>query len=102
MMATHDLFHLRSDAAAGNHENGVSSVLGLGYRDPFLAYLEAMLRGAGSHPKSGEQAIGGTVFLHFASSRYGSYRYLRTGNIRSSHGAQCLELLKEVNSEAKF
>jgi hypothetical protein len=102
MMATHDLFDWRSDAAAGNYENGVSAVLGLGYEDPFHAYLEAMLRRADSHPRSGAHAIGGTVFLHFVSSRYGSYRYLRTGNIRSLYGAQCLELLKEVTSKAGF
>jgi hypothetical protein len=102
MMATHDLLDWRSDAAAGNHENGVSAMLGLGCEDAFDNYLEGMLRRARFHPTSGAYAIGGTIFLHFISSRYGAYRYLQDEDITWSRRDRCLQLLQDIIKEADF
>ncbi|KAE8368662.1 hypothetical protein BDV27DRAFT_153857 [Aspergillus caelatus] len=72
-IAVHDLLDWRSDIAAGNHENGVSAAYGLGIKDPFHAYLEAILTRAESNPRSGGYAIAAIVFMHFTGVRYGAY-----------------------------
>lgn len=97
IMAMHDLLDWRSDTAARNHENGVSAVYGLAYKDAFHTYLEATLHRASSEPLSGLHAMAGIVFLHYTSIRYGSYRY------RGDHGGpcgQCERILADVTAKA--
>lgn len=97
IMAMHDLLDWRSDTAAQNHENGVSAVYGLGFKEAFHTYLEAMLYRATSEPVSGAHAMAGIVYLHFTSVRYGSYRY------QGDHGKpceKCERILGEVTARA--
>ncbi|KAL2839326.1 hypothetical protein BJX68DRAFT_258910 [Aspergillus pseudodeflectus] len=68
IMAMHDLLDWRSDTAAGNHENGVSALYGLGeVNDPHHVYLEGMLRNAKAHPVSGAYAA---AAIDLAASEY--------------------------------
>lgn len=97
MMAMHDMLDWRSDVAAGNHENGVSAVYGIGFEDPFHAYLEATLQRAASHPLSGVAAISGIVYMHFTGARYASYEYHGTVKAPCS---KCIQLLKDITAGA--
>lgn len=75
MMAMHDMLDWTSDVAAGNYENGIYAVYGMGFEDPFHTYLEATPQRAASHPLSGAAAISGIVYMHFTGARYASYEY---------------------------
>ncbi|CEL11808.1 hypothetical protein ASPCAL14904 [Aspergillus calidoustus] len=100
IMAMHDLLDWRSDTAAGNHENGVSALYGLGeVNDPHHVYLEGMLRKANTHPMSGAYALAAIVFLHYTSVRYGSYRPKGKG-APCGPCSVCEKLLKEITLEA--
>lgn len=92
LTGTHDLFDWRSDTAAGNHENGVSGVYGLGIEDPFHAYLEAILQKAVSHPISAIHAIAGMTLTQFIAARYGTYDYKGKDGVVCDH---CTELLRQ-------
>lgn len=99
MMAVHDLFDWRSDAAAGNHENGVSALYGLGIKTPFYTYLEALLRTAAVDPTAAMHAIASLTVMHFTGTRYGSYNY------RGLHDPGCAnltELLRQITASAQF
>ncbi|KAM3548223.1 hypothetical protein ARSEF4850_009537 [Beauveria asiatica] len=95
IMATHDLYDWRSDTAAGNHENGVSGVYGLGIKDPFHAYLEAVLKKAVKYPVPALHAISGVTFLHFTAARHGSYEY------RGTHRGPCPECVESLREATK-
>ncbi|KAJ5128732.1 hypothetical protein N7526_006898 [Penicillium atrosanguineum] len=97
IMAMHDLLDWRSDMAARNHENGVSAVYGLGFKDAFHTYLESTLERASSEPLSGAHAMAGVVYLHFTSIRYGSYRY--RGDIKKPC-QMCQRVLRNVTAKA--
>ncbi|KAI9373393.1 hypothetical protein BJX61DRAFT_533161 [Aspergillus egyptiacus] len=93
MMAVHDLLDWRSDSAAGNHENALSAVCGIGVEEPFHTYLEAMLQKALSNPLSGAYGIAATTLMHFTAARYGAYKY------RGNHEApcpDCIQLLRDI------
>ncbi|KAE8132571.1 hypothetical protein BDV38DRAFT_274983 [Aspergillus pseudotamarii] len=87
----------RSDVAAGNHENGVSAAYGPGIKDPFHAYLEAILKRAESNPRSGGYTIAAIVLMHFTGVRYGAYGY------HGTHGepcSECVQILQNVTMES--
>ncbi|KAF7857028.1 hypothetical protein EAF04_009788 [Stromatinia cepivora] len=97
MMATHDLLDWRSDTAAGNHENGVSAVYGLGIEAAFHTYLEALLRRVLSAPRFGIYGIGSIIYMHFTVSRYASWEY------HGKHGPACdgcVDLLRSATEGA--
>ncbi|RDW79120.1 uncharacterized protein DSM5745_05972 [Aspergillus mulundensis] len=94
-IAMHDLLDWRCDAAAKNHENGVSAIYGLGVPDPFHVYLEAMLREGRTHPRSAAYAMGGVVYMSFTAVRYGSYEY-KGGPWAAC--PECERLLREVTA----
>ncbi|KAF2972823.1 hypothetical protein GQX73_g692 [Xylaria multiplex] len=75
MMGLHDLFDWRCDVAAGDHENSLSAVYGFGVVSPFHAFLEAMLKEALKHPRSGIYGIASIVYMHFTVGRYGAWEY---------------------------
>lgn len=97
LIAIHDLLDWRSDIAAGNHENGVSAVYGLGFADPFHTYLEKVLQRATFHPVSGAYAISAMVYMHFTASRYGAYEY-RCENGRPC--PECVALLRDITVQS--
>jgi hypothetical protein len=99
MVAIHDLLDWRSDIAAGNHENGVSAVYGMGFDDPFHTYLESTLQRAASHPLSGAGAISGLMYLHFAGTRHASYEYHGTSQVKPPCD-RCIQLLQFVTAQA--
>ncbi|KFH41727.1 hypothetical protein ACRE_075500 [Hapsidospora chrysogenum ATCC 11550] len=94
MMAMHDLFDCRADVAAGNHENGVIAIYGLGEPDPFHTYLEAVLRLAVSSPRAALYTISAMHILHYFASRYGTYEY--RGNTGRPPCDTCVSLLREA------
>lgn len=94
MMAMHDLFDCRADVAAGNHENGVIAIYGLGEPDPFHTYLEAVLRLAVSSPRAALYTISAMHILHYFASRYGTYEY--RGNTGRPPCDTCVSLLCEA------
>lgn len=93
MMVTHDLFDWRSDAAAGNHENGISAVCGFGVEAPFHVYLEAVLRKTLQSPQAGVYALASMTYMHFTVSRCGAWEY--HGNFRSAC-KECINLLQSA------
>lgn len=101
VMAMHDLLNWRCDAAALNHENGVSAVYGLGYQQPFHIYLEAMLNRASTHPVSGAYAMACIVHLHFTSVRYGSYHY-KSQDFNLHTCDRCIRLLQYITRMAEL
>ncbi|GAP90752.1 putative protein [Rosellinia necatrix] len=97
MMAAHDLLDWRCDVAAGNYENALSAVHGFGVPDPFHAFVEAMLREALTHPRSGLYGIAAVVYMHFTVGRYGAWEY------RGDHKPACetcVLLLREATELA--
>ncbi|KAL2753072.1 hypothetical protein ACRALDRAFT_1066003 [Sodiomyces alcalophilus JCM 7366] len=99
LTATHDLFDWRSDTAGGNHENGVTALYGLGVKDPFHTYLEAILELATLHPVSTLYGAGAMIVGQYTAARYGTYDY------RGTHDAgcdNCVRLLREATARANF
>ncbi|APA09834.1 hypothetical protein sscle_05g046040 [Sclerotinia sclerotiorum 1980 UF-70] len=97
IMATHDLLDWRSDMAAGNHENGVSAVYGLGIEAAFHTYLEALLKMVLTAPRFGMYGIGSMVYMHYTVARYAAWEY------HGKHGAacnRCVDLLRSATEGA--
>ncbi|CAD6441810.1 d30e9f3d-078b-4005-9029-f380fe65a38f [Sclerotinia trifoliorum] len=97
MMAAHDLLDWRSDTAAGNHENGVSAVYGLGNEAAFHTYLEALLKMILRGPRFGMYGIGSMIYMHYTVARYASWEY------HGKHGAacnECVDLLRSATEGA--
>ncbi|KAE8371680.1 hypothetical protein BDV26DRAFT_121477 [Aspergillus bertholletiae] len=96
-MAIHDLLDWRCDIAAGNHENSVCAIYGLGFKDPFHVFLEKALQRADFHPLSGGYAIGAMVSMHFTASRYGAYHYCGKS---APPCPECIRLLQSISTKA--
>ncbi|PWY86603.1 hypothetical protein BO94DRAFT_467021 [Aspergillus sclerotioniger CBS 115572] len=90
MMAVHDLLDWRSDTAAGNHENAISAVCGMGVADPFHTFVEALLERALFKSLSGAYGVGATTLMHFTAARYAAYEY------RGTHGPPCLNCIQRL------
>ncbi|KAJ2981646.1 hypothetical protein NQ176_g1896 [Zarea fungicola] len=99
MMALHDLYDWRNDTAGNNHENGVSAVQGLGFKDPFHVFLEATIHKAVEFPVPALHAISAITLMHFTAARYGAYEYRGT---HKEACQSCVELLKEATSQAQL
>ncbi|KFH42558.1 hypothetical protein ACRE_067240 [Hapsidospora chrysogenum ATCC 11550] len=98
MMVIHDLYDCRADAAAGNHENGVIAVYGLGEPDPFHTYLEALLRLSVSSPVAALYTIAGMTIVQYVAARYGTCEY--KGDTGRSPCDTCISLLREATAGA--
>jgi hypothetical protein len=92
------LYDCRADAAAGNHENGVLAVYGLGEQDPFHAYLEALLGLWVASPVAALYTIAGMTILHFTAARYGTFEY--KGETGKTPCETCTRLLREATAGA--
>ncbi|KAM0280090.1 hypothetical protein ACHAQH_004286 [Verticillium albo-atrum] len=94
VMAAHDIFDWRSDAAANSFENGITAVYGMGIEDPFHAFLEVLAKMSVRHPRSSTYAISGMVYMHFTTARYAAWEY------RGKHRQGCEDCIKKFRAAA--